>query len=64
MDGSAEPIACGKVTELSVGEVLRYFQEFGKDVKVSLPPLKPKGGEVYIISTDGCQRKSKCIVDS
>lgn len=46
-------MAClGSETEdLSLQGVLTYFRKQTGDVDLSLPPVKPKGGEVYLFSS-------------
>jgi hypothetical protein len=42
--------------ELSVTQVFNYLK---KEVKPTLPPLLPKGGDVYLFVIDDESRKSK-----
>ena len=50
----SKPLANGVQVELSVSEVLNYLK---KPVQPSYPALKPKAGEIYLISwnDDSCK---------
>jgi hypothetical protein len=49
----ARPLAGDVEVDLSVSEVLRYFKN---PVQPSYPPIKPKAGEIYLITwnDDSC----------
>ena len=58
MDERAKPIAENVSADLAVSEVLRFFREHPeKDLKPTLPPLRPKGGEIYLFfpKDDNCK---------
>ena len=44
-------------TELSIAQVLNYFRV---EVNPTLPPVLPKGGDVYLFIIDDDSRKSEC----
>ena len=55
-----KPIAENVTADLAVSDVLRFFREHPeKDLKPTYPPLRPKGGEVYIFYPEDDTCKSK-----
>ena len=45
---------------VAVSDVLRFFREHPeKDLKTTYPPLRPKGGEIYIFYPEDDTCKSK-----
>ena len=55
---------CGCIAKetspLSTFSVLRLFREYGKkDLKPTLPPVKPKGGEVFLFYSENSSCKGK-----
>ena len=56
----AKPIAENVRADLAVSDVLRFFREHPeKELKPTYPPLRPKGGEVYIFYPEDDTRKGK-----
>ena len=59
---AAKPIVqLSRTTELSVTDVKRYFQEYAKKAKPTLPPLHPKGCDVYVFLLDEDRKSKLCI---
>ena len=44
--------------ELSVSEVVGYLKEYGGNALPTLPPLQPKGGDVFLLVLEDT-KKSK-----
>ena len=44
--------------ELSVSEVIGYLKEYGGNALPTLPPLQPKGGDVFLLVLEDT-KKSK-----
>lgn len=52
------PLTSSIKRELTVDEVVKYFSLNAEKVKLTLPPYKPKAGELYIyLIDDRCKSK-------
>ena len=55
-----KPIAENVTADPAVSDVLGFFREHPeKDLKPTYPPLRPKGGEIYIFYPEDDTCKSK-----
>ena len=64
MDERTKPIVQNVTVDLTVSEVLEFFRQHPeKDLKPTLPPLRPKGGEVYLFfpKDDNCKSESTSL---
>ena len=65
MDQEPTPIVnLPRGTELSVKDVMQYISKYGQELRPSYPPVKPKGGSVYLLYLDGTVKMSKSEIAS